>query len=819
MARGKQGGKPYRIIGVYDSETTNIDRPGYHAAFSVLHQLGILACDVRDVTPENVRDACHVEMYRHALDLYDAMDAIAGEARPYVPVICCHNLAFDMYSLAPWLETKTVRVLAKTRRKPITFTIMGDDGNPALVIWDTAVFTQQSLESMGNDCGAPKAVGEWDYTLCRTPETPLTESEREYAACDCYTLMVWVAWWLYRNPDISPDDIGRKVVTKTGVVRARRIGRFGQLRCKRLRKNVEQLHLTHCAAQKPKSDDELGCMLACTRGGFTFCASRWASVPIVPDGSGRRVYAYDAASMHPSHIVSHLYPVNFRQTSARALEMAFRAVCARTVDDVLANLHRPFDVAFCAAFRFTNLRPRPGSVFEANGVYPLASARYKAPSGSDDYDSDKQAQRDEMDASGYGDSGSGIVSEYGKIRRADCVVLFLTELAAWEVSRAYVWDEVEALGGYASTNWYRPTDLDLLSVMGFYQAKNAYKNARSQYFANGRIDAGSAANLKRLGIPDFVADGMAAGTLPDDEVEHVYLALKADLNSIFGIACSNEYRRDTELTDAGIDYVGEFGLVNAPKTSKVWYQFGQRIVGWSRMAQVIAMELCAPHVTGIVNGDTDSIKVYTDEAGAARVDLALSRYAEAVDKAKAHVCAKVRRDYPQSYDALVGIGHYEREFAADWFCASWNKAYCSWAPDTGYRFTLAGIHTSRRSGANASFIGVNGLADRMQALGMGFAEVCNVMLGYNTVYTYEVIKANARTFPPWGALFADTVTDYRGESFRVCEPMAQCLYPMSKTVNDTCNPVNRANYAIALRNNPALDCATKLVTPGGVVYM
>ena len=49
MARSKKR-KPYKIIGAYDSETTNIDEGLTHRAFPVLHQLGLL-----DGTPiENV---------------------------------------------------------------------------------------------------------------------------------------------------------------------------------------------------------------------------------------------------------------------------------------------------------------------------------------------------------------------------------------------------------------------------------------------------------------------------------------------------------------------------------------------------------------------------------------------------------------------------------------------------------------------------------------------------------------------------------------------------------------------------------------------
>ena len=48
--------KPYRIIGAYDSETTNIEQDGKVIAFPILHQLGIL-----DGTPLDEVDAQNVE--------------------------------------------------------------------------------------------------------------------------------------------------------------------------------------------------------------------------------------------------------------------------------------------------------------------------------------------------------------------------------------------------------------------------------------------------------------------------------------------------------------------------------------------------------------------------------------------------------------------------------------------------------------------------------------------------------------------------------------------------------------------------------------
>ena len=239
--------KPYRVIGAYDSETTNLDINGEHIAFPILHQLGLLdGTTITDITPQNVEEHIHIELYRHTLDLHARLDELVSAESAYVPVILCHNLAFDMYGLSSWLSRQNVRVLAKSARKPITFTICDDNNNPRLVIWDTLIFSQQGLERMGKDCGYSKGVGEWDYDLIRTPNTELTMSELDYAKRDIYTLITWLSWWLRRNPDIEPEKLGLNVVTKTGVVRERRRVRFSDLKGLKHRKKVGHYWLYRC---------------------------------------------------------------------------------------------------------------------------------------------------------------------------------------------------------------------------------------------------------------------------------------------------------------------------------------------------------------------------------------------------------------------------------------------------------------------------------------------------------------------------------------------------------------------------------------------
>ena len=809
--------RPYRIIGAYDSETTNVETKTSVYAYPILHQLGLINVPVIDVSPDNVRDVTNVELYRQTLDIYARLDELASVKHDYVPVICCHNLSFDMYGLAPWLSRNNVRVLAKSARKPITFTVMDDDGNARLVLWDTLIFTQQSLECMGNDCGYAKGVGEWDYNLIRTPDTPLTDSEIDYAKRDIYTLLAWLGWWLRRNPDIEPEKLGLNVVTKIGVVRERRKVRFSNLKGQGLRNNLNQYWFFLNQNEAFHSDDELYTCMESTRGGQVFCASRFASVPLDLVDTGKRVFAFDATSQHPAQMVSHMYPIRFNVASVKELDLAFSLIGKITLDRVLERWEKPFPVAFYACFQFTNLRPKAGSVFERDGVMPLASARYRNLAFTDD-NGDKIAQDDNRHNYGYRDTACNACVAFGKIVSADTIQVYITELTAWEICQCYDWDSVSAVHGYMTGRFVRPTDMSTVSVMQFYKAKNEFKRARSEYYSTGTIT--NADELKRLGVAPAIVAQMESGTLPAQDVESTYLALKVDLNALFGIECSNEYRRDTVLGADGIEYVGTFGLANKPKNPKAWYQFGQRIVGWSRVAQICVMQLCADVVDGYINGDTDSVKMLADAGVLPEIEARLSRLASAIDAGKEKVCKRVKNAYPQMYDPLDYIGHYVHEFTADRFCASWNKAYCTHNVEKDgkrqFSFILAGIPTKRRMSANACFIGIDGYADRLYRLGYSFSDVCDTLLGYNVTYANDVIRLNGRKFPQWGDMVSERVTDYLGNTSQVTQPAALALYPMTKTLNDTSGNENAVNAEIARANNEHVNIVPILVHARGI---
>lgn len=818
MSRKKQ--KPYRIIGAYDSETTNLVDSLHKTAFPILHQLGILKHRlIETVTCDNVERSTDLHLYRHTIDLYTSLDEIVSRETSYVPVICCHNLSFDMYGLAGWLNSHKVRVLAKSQRKPISFTILDEFDQPRLVIWDTLVFSGHSLEYMGNECGYPKLKGDWDYNLIRTPDTPLSDKEIAYAAHDIYSLLAWLGYWCRMNRDIDPDSLGYSVVTKTGVVRKRRMNRFAGLRGEGSEQTCGTYWTKTNMANTPKDDDELFTMEASTRGGFTFCARENASrVFDFADDDTRAVYGFDATSQHPSQMVTHFYPYGFHKVTPKVLDYDFKTVQATTLDMILDRFENPFSLAFDAVFEFENLRLKPNTPFFDFGIAPLASARCRKYQRSEIIAEDNQNGEDYREFvanEGYKDKVSDdSVFSFGKLESASYARLYLTELGAWEVCQAYDFDSVRAIEGYETGRYQRPTDFSVISVMQFYSAKNEFKHARALYYDGKPLDDSDV--LRGYGIPDFVISGMSDGSIDESTVESTYLSLKSDLNALYGIEVCNEYRRDTVLTpDSGIEYVGGFGVENAPKTPKTYYQFGQRIVGWSRIAQIIVMMLAYPYVETIVNGDTDSVKFVVRDDKLEDLREALSRHNEAIDHAKRITCARVEKAYPDQFSDLKGIGYYVLEFTTKKFCASWNKAYCISTLDKRdnrehVKFTLAGVPSSK---------GVNQMADSLIESGASYGDVCDLMLGYNVTYASDMTGLNARAFPKWGDIVTRRVTDYRGNTTLVTEPVALCLYSMDKTVNDTQNFENAGNLRYARANRPSINREPVLITGGEVVRM
>lgn len=784
---------PRRIVAAYDTETTNVTNDiGITSAFFNLYQVcEYLSEDIREATPERMDELTDTRMYRHIEEAWDDLISIADRADGYVPVVAVHNLSFDIYSLSDHLNRlylssdMDVTVLAKSPQKPVTITITRDE-KPYLVFWDTLVFSGRGLATMGQECGYHKAVGAWDYDKVRTPDTPLTDDETYYAATDCVTLLCWLGYYFRREPLLDPSLVAYRLCTKTGAVRVKRQAMFSELKGKDLKYTAGKYWARFNSSQKLRDDDQLFTFHACTRGGFTFASREVAGLPIEA-GDDEEIVAFDAKSQHPAHMVSHFVPVNFERRDYKILELDADTVKHTSVNWLLSHMDRPFPVAFDACFEFTNLRLKKGTVWERDGISPLAYARLKKSIEEEEIDVTDNTRR----AAGYADfAEDGCDHSFGKVYKAPIIQLWLTELDYWIMCQVFDWDTCVAIEGYETAKFVRPTDFSVLSVMEFYRRKGILKNVRKRYASGDR----SFEDVRDI-LPDYFVDTLEDGTADPLDLEAYYAAAKADLNSLYGIEITDEAKRAIRLGPDGLEYTGDYSAENMRKSTKACYQYGQRIVGWSRIAQTVMIQALGEHTLRVINGDTDSIKVWIKRDARPFIEAELAKYGAALDKARHSTTRRVREQYPQYYAELTDIGYYEEEATYKRFYSAYNKAYIS---GDEFHITLAGV-PSLFKGKDGER-GLEAWARDYIAQGHTWQETAGLILGYNVTIDADISGLNGRHHPGWATRWAAPVTDYNGVTSYVDEPIGIGLAPMPKTIGGYSNVENRINAGYATRH-------------------
>lgn len=210
--------KKFKITAIFDTETANIGSGAETCAYPILYIFN----DLRNTPLESYTpDTDDVRFYRYTSEALTYIDNLIeyGRAHGFVPIIAAYNLMFDMQSLMLELaQSYAIEVNAQTATSVYTLDLC-IAGNVVCRFWDTFYLEMGGLRAMGETCGLPKAVGDWDYTLVRTPETPLTEDELFYARRDVQVIPQYLQWLLRANHWLTSDMLGSRVLTKTSLVR------------------------------------------------------------------------------------------------------------------------------------------------------------------------------------------------------------------------------------------------------------------------------------------------------------------------------------------------------------------------------------------------------------------------------------------------------------------------------------------------------------------------------------------------------------------------------------------------------------------------
>jgi hypothetical protein len=790
--------KPFKVAAVFDTETTNIGEGAEIRAYPILYIFN----DLRNTPLESYKpDMDNVRFYRYTSEALTYIDDLVayGRAHAYVPIIAAYNLMFDMQTLMLELaQSYAIKVNAQTATSVYTLDLCVD-GNVVCRFWDTFYLEMGGLRAMGETCGLPKAVGDWDYSLVRTPETPLTEDELFYARRDVQVIPQYLQWLLRANHWLTSDMLGCRVLTKTSLVRQMARREIGGRRVtlqggKKL--TLQRAFEMTCNQEFPRNYDSYALRKACFRGGLTFTSAKTAGVVV------RDVASLDVTSMHHAFINGRRLPVKFASAPTDILQIACERIANTSLEDVLSNYDDPFLTGLHVAVRFTKLRLRENTCFDAWGIAICPRSKFvKTLRADTDYSNNERAktQENSVRAHGYVDSAVNATYAFGKLYQADECILHVNEIELWNVAQVYEFDGMYVLYGEATTKTIVPPDYVTLQSNMLFARKTDVKNLIKGYI-EGTPYVGD--------IPDSIPEGIArdakTGELSMKFLQSYYgSTVKGQFNGIYGTQAQDVMKADYCVTENGELEVDKTTVCTSenfaekrPKTSRVLYTYGMRIVAGSRMHLLIAMMLIYRHFgdrVTVTGGDTDSLKISCDDdvSDEELLDV-LKPLHNAIETAIDSTMRRVRNTAPDMASTLNHVGKFEIEDCGGATCyvehvELWNKARISLDVKGCVHVTCAGLPRPDGVYTIEDFI-----VDIMRT-GRGFAETVQMSLGYDVLVDYEICHTLQRNRPhAWDRYIGD-VTDYLGKTAHVDAPEAIGLYPSGRWLGESDKQANAEN--------------------------
>lgn len=790
--------KKFKIAAIFDTETTNIGEGAETRAYPILYIFNDLrSTPLESYTP----DTDNVRFYRHTSEALTYIDNLIdyGRTHAYVPIIAAYNLMFDMQTLMLELaQSYAIEVNAQTATSVYTLDLCVD-GNVVCRFWDTFYLEMGGLRAMGETCGLPKAVGDWDYTLVRTPETPLTEDELFYARRDVQVIPQYLQWLLRANHWLTSDMLGSRVLTKTSLVRQMARREIGGRRVtlqsgKKL--TLQRAFEITCNQEFPKDYKSYALRKSCFRGGLTFTSAKTAGVVV------DNVASLDVTSMHHAFINGRRLPVKFAPTPFELLQIACERIAATPLVDVLRHYDDPFRVGLHVAVRFSGLRLRKDTCFAAWGIAICPRSKFVRTLHADtDYSNNDRAktQDNSIRAHGYVDSAVNPVYAFGKLYSADECVLHVNEIELWNVAQVYEYDDMRVLYGESTTKTIIPPDYVTLQSNMLFSRKTDVKNLIKGY-TEGTPYVGD--------IPDSIPEGIVCdaktGELSMKFLQSYYgSTVKGQFNGIYGTQAQDVMKADYHVTETGELEVDKTTVCTPenfaekrPKTPRVLYTYGMRIVAGSRMHLIVAMMLVymrfGDRVT-VTGGDTDSLKIRCDD-DVSDADLldCLQPLHHAIETAIDTTMRRVRVTAPDMASTLEHVGKFEVEACGDTtryveHVELWNKARVSLDGKGRVHVTCAGLPRPDGVYTIEDFI-----VDIMRA-GHGFAETVQMSLGYDVLVDYEICHTLQRNRPHVCDRYIGDVTDYLGETAHVDAPEAIGLYPSGRWLGESDKQANMEN--------------------------
>lgn len=342
------------------------------------------------------------------------------ELSKYTRILCfIHNMAFEFAYIYKFFEWH--KVFAIDKRKPIYgITTSGIEFRCSYIL------TNYSLAKLGDQLHkykVSKMVGDLDYSLIRTPLTPLSDKELQYCINDVLVVSAYI------KEQIEKEKFIYKIpLTCTGYCRryVRKKCLYGDM----FRDWRKQFRNYHNFIKGLPLTYELYLQLhRAFQGGFTHSSMQWSVLTI------NNVQHLDFTSSYPYVLLSEMFPMT-----------AFKDIDASKITKAQFENYLK---KYCCLFdcKIYNLKQKP----DAESYIAVHKCFLKA----------------------------GVIENNGRVYSASCVTMTLTEVDLQIINACYDFDHIEVSNMKISEKGYLPIEI-IRSIIKLYKDKTELKGVKDK---------------------------------------------------------------------------------------------------------------------------------------------------------------------------------------------------------------------------------------------------------------------------------------------------------------------------------------------------
>lgn len=262
----------YNVPAAFDIEVSSFYQFGEKRACMYVWQFGILNW----VTAGRTWD--------EYVSFISVLSTILGLSEERILPVYIHNLAYEFQFMRKWFDWDKLFFLDE--RKPVYARAGGIEYRCSLKL------SSKSLAKVGDDLQrykVVKMVGDLDYSMVRTSETPLTEKEWGYCENDIRVLLAYIEEKIETDGDVTLIPM-----TNTGYVR-----NFCRKSCFKRYKQYRSL-----MSALTISSDEYSQLKRGFAGGFTHASAKYSGKVMENVGS------FDFTSSYPAVMLAEKFPMS-----------------------------------------------------------------------------------------------------------------------------------------------------------------------------------------------------------------------------------------------------------------------------------------------------------------------------------------------------------------------------------------------------------------------------------------------------------------------------------------------------------------------------